>query len=455
MIVQINRYFLKQTLLLALTIFIYILIPRKMEMSMPLFYFTFILSIISGTLYFKFKRKCNYFDFDTIFIIVNYLIYFFSPFFFNEPYYKYLFLGFEFDTRYINSASVLASIGMQSYFCGSLYKKTIQSKQNVSIKTKIYSTKFLSLILLLLIFLFILVGGLDAYRFVYSGEGQGGSGIHTYFLLLIIVFSIVIETIEIYNKCKSTYYRFNYFSLFIILCFSLALLSVGNRTGFSQLILPFMGLYFAYFYNLKIKQMFYLFVLGVFAMWIVQNTRAKQDVDFSNLNYAMILTDMTIPSRQTYVAMEYVDDKSITYGKSMSFGVIGVIPKLASCFKESMEELGSAELLTAYTFDNLNRDYTQYTGLGTTMVADTYLAFGGLGVVILMFTLGNFVNVQNARASALNMYSMLTIAVLLSNSIFLARASYTHFLKYAIWTIVLFYLLSKLYEKNRILYFKS
>ena len=150
------------------------------------------------------------------------------------------------------------------------------------------------------------------------------------------------------------------FPFIVILGFSLLLLLIGNRTAFSQLVLPVFGLYFMYIRNINVKKMLLIVLVGIVSMWVIQKTRKNEDISMDGLNIAYILTDMTIPSRQTYVAMEYVDKNSITYGKSMSLGLIGVIPKLASFFESSINERGSAELLTAFTYDNLNRNYNNY-----------------------------------------------------------------------------------------------
>lgn len=451
-----NKGFIIQVVLLITSIIAYIVLPTKMDFSMSLYYATFSISIVSFFLYFKYKNKSNYFDFDTIFIVVCYLIFYFSPFFYDEPYYLYLFLGYEFDESYINSASILATIGMISYYCGSLYgsESLLQKERKVSVH-KFYSTRFLSLLLIVLVVLFVIVGGFDAYRFMYADEGEAGDGIHTYILLLSIVLSIIIITIEIHKKCILPNYRIKIFPFIVILGFSLLLLLIGNRTAFSQLVLPVFGLYFMYIRNINVKKMLLIVLVGIVSMWVIQKTRKNEDISMDGLNIAYILTDMTIPSRQTYVAMEYVDKNSITYGKSMSLGLIGVIPKLASFFESSINERGSAELLTAFTYDNLNRNYNKYTGLGTTIIADIYLSFGFLGIIVLMFLFGHFINVQYQKAYEFNIYSMIIVASLLANSIFLPRASITHFVRYMVWAIGLFYIITKTYEKNRVLHSKS
>ena len=70
-----NKGFIIQVVLLITSIIAYIVLPTKMDFSMSLYYATFSISIVSFFLYFKYKNKSNYFDFDTIFIVVCYLIF--------------------------------------------------------------------------------------------------------------------------------------------------------------------------------------------------------------------------------------------------------------------------------------------------------------------------------------------------------------------------------------------
>lgn len=157
--------------------------------------------------------------------------------------------------------------------------------------------------------------------------------------------------------------------------------------------------------------------LGIFSMWIIQNNRAKQDINMGEVNYVMLFTDLTIPSRTLYVGMEYVEKNGYTYGKSMMAGILGVIPKLPSLFSDSIREMGSAELITNYTYDSLGSFSERRTGLGTTIIADIYLSFGTWGVVCLMFFLGRFVDIHQRRANS-NVYSLIILAAMLANSVF-------------------------------------
>lgn len=442
----VNKGFIIQLLLGFVSFCIYTYFPLQMPMSKVLFYIAFAWALLSLVIFFFYKKKVNYFDFDTIFIFMAYIVHFLSPFFYDESYYRLLFLGFDFDTTFINSATWIAVLGMQAYFCGSLYGINNSYKVNLDKNNRLLSTKILGCIVTVLILLFIISGGLEAYRELYTGEGDFG-GIYTYFLLLIIVVSIIIESIEIHNKKLSNKYHFRKYPLFLISIFCLLLLSVGNRTAFSQLCLPLLGLYCLLFKPVKLKIFIVLMFLGIFSMWIIQNNRAKQDINMGEVNYVMLFTDLTIPSRTLYVGMEYVEKNGYTYGKSMMAGILGVIPKLPSLFSDSIREMGSAELITNYTYDSLGSFSERRTGLGTTIIADIYLSFGTWGVVCLMFFLGRFVYIHQRRANS-NVYSLIILAAMLANSVFLVRASYTHTIRYILWSLFFTYLYVRCFKLN-------
>lgn len=434
-------------LLLIISLLMYLFCPKQMTVSMPLFYATFGLAVISVAVFMINKKKTSYIDFDTLFIFVLFLISFLSTFFYGKSYFRALFLGFEFNTDYINSGSLLSLIGIQSYCLGSTKVHSSRYRQDVKVKSithKVIGTNGLFFCVLIGMFLFFLTGGWAYYQMIYK-NGAGGDSLCVYILLITIVFAIVLVATEFYNSEIDHRYHISKYSVAVVCLFCFVLLYLGNRTAASNILLPAIGLYALFKKRVSIKIFIVFMLIAIFSMWIFQNVRSNVEVESEKLNPIMIFTDLTIPSRTIYEAMDYVDDYGFTYGKTMVTGMVAVVPKLASFL--NMSESGSAEVLTNETYDKLHYRGSR-TGLGTTVISDIYLSFGLVGVVILMYFLGLFVSVSQKKALQLNYYGIIIYSALLSNSVFLARSSFTYPVRNIVWGLVVAMLVVTLSNYN-------
>lgn len=433
--------------LLIISILIYVLTPKQSLVSLPLFYTTFVLLVISLIAYFKTKKKNNYLDFDTIFITICCLIGFSTTFFYNEEYlYKALFLMFPFEDLYVNKGNLMFLIGMQSYFLGSLNRNKYVNRSYYP--KRIINTQFLGVTIFILCFAFVASGGLSFYKGVYDESAEtSGAGISIHILLLLLSCAIATIATEFYNKRLSLTYKFNKTVITSIGIMGLLLLYIGNRTAASQLFLPLVGLYAMLFHNLKFRQTLLLMLIGIFGMWLIQQTRSSTDINLGS-SPVVIISDLTIPARNTYVSIDYVDRYGYTYGKTMLLGIVGVIPLAPSFVSTIIPLVGSAELLTDYTYDHYGISVDNKIGLGTTIIADIYLSFGMLGIILFMYFLGCFIDKYSKRAEDLNYYAIVIIAGMLANSVFIARASYTHPVRMVVWSLVIANINKHLFVRN-------
>jgi len=409
------------------------------EVSMKLFYSIFVMMVISNIIYFKAKNKSNYFDFDTIFILIYCLVGFSTTFFYeNKIIYKSLFIGFGVSDLYINRGDLLFLIGLQCYMFGSLkVSNNISINNTMSVKT--INTFFLQILVVLLIIFFILSGGITYIKSGYEygpRRDRSEAGVSRHILLLIICTAIVIISTELYNKYILATYKIKktvFLSIFVLI---LMLLWAGNRTAASQLAIPIVCIYTMFFLNVKLRHFLILVFLMIIAMWGIQRSRSSSSFNISNP--ISIILDLTIPARQTYTAMDYVELNGYTYGKSMSLGIIGTVPFLASKItKGDMREYSSPEILTAFTNDKFKIPLSSRIGLGTTIIADLYMSFGLIGIILLMFVLGYFINILLIKSLKANYFSLIILAGMLANTVFVVRASYTHPVRYVIWAVII------------------
>ena len=389
---KINIHKIGLLIVLLIALGIYFFTPMRGIVSMPLFYTCFSLMLISNYIYFKGKKKSNYLDFDTIFIVVYCLVGFSTTFFYNNyEVFRAVFLGFPVDEDYINKGNLLYLIGLHSYMIGGL--APIKIKKIIK-KPFVIKTNFLITLIFILIIAFFAFGGINYYRSEYNERvSSEGSNIVKYILLLLVTTAMALIGTEFYNRKINSKYKISklaFAAMFFLIC---TLLVIGNRTAASQILLPIICLYALFFKNINFKKFIIFVLVGIPSMWFFQQIRTGEG-KFELSNPILIILDLTIPTRNTYAALEYVDKKDYTYGSTMAIDVSGVIPFLPSLVQETFPDLeqGSAALLTDYTFLRANTPEDFQIGLGTTIIADIYLAFGVIGVLFLMYFLGYYVN---------------------------------------------------------------
>lgn len=412
---------------------------RPMVVSMPFNYASFVIFLLSTFTYFSIKKKTNYFDFDTLFILLLAVIGFaYSVFIYDESEPFNIAFSLSFDVKFIPTGTILFVIGLQSYYWGSLAVRENKQKEKALDITKIVpiNNTALSIIVIFLCIAFILSGGVQFYRSIYYFNNNAAEpGLVLQLMSLLHAFAITAIATEFYNKLIDKEHRISLILVLSISIVILLMLYAGNRTLASQLALPIAGLYTLYFKDIG-KLKFLIFVLiGTLLMWLIQFTRVGEQVE-SVEKGSQFIRDLTIPTRSTYSCMEYVEQFGHTWGKNLLGGLIGIIPSLervlVANFGVDPRSLGSAEVLTDYT---LGPD--PYVGLGTNIIADLFLSFDIVGVIFFMFLLGYFVSWSQYKARMISYYSMIVYACIMSFAVFLERTTFTHPAKLLVWSLII------------------
>lgn len=425
--------------LLLLFLVAFFLLPRKSEVSMGLFYFCFGIFVYTSYIYFKSKHKINYFDFDTLFVVLYGLCMFVTTFLYNnEVLYKALFLGYIFDTQYVNSGNILSTIGILSYYYGGLccfYSR----ENNTACRKSIIPTSGLCLTLAILVALFFVSGGVAYSKAAYQDGVGSYSSIITYVLLLITYSSIVIIASEYYNKRHFPDYHIKKQTFYLVSLIVAILLLGGSRSDASYIVIPIIALFAHFFRPIKKTEMFIFFFLGIVFMWFIGQIRSGEGID-SVSNPVLYLIDLTVPSRNTYAVFEYIDHNGYTYGSSF-VGLFSCIPFLSNLLSLTN---GSSELLTQDFYAN-NPQY-DLIGLGTTVVADIYIAFGVFGVILIMYIIGKYASKIQFFAAKSDYYYIVAYAALMSISIFIVRGYCTIPLRPILWSWAIAYINVKIHK---------
>lgn len=419
--------------LMLITVAQFFLLGQNRELFTFNINLCFVNVILSTILYFKELKKDNFLDFDTIFVIILLIVGYSYPVFLFNRYDPYkIFFGLSFDIGNIPLGTIVYTIGVQSYYLGSL--KVIIGKIEKKFE-KAINTDFLLIALFMLSILFVFLGGVGHYKALYIGDKLSKGNYVEQVSILLQSISVVFIASEFYNVRLDKGYKVNKIAIFVIFTIVLLMLFAGNRTLAAGLVLPIIVLYALFKKNIKFFGTFVFISLAIFSMYFVQLNRAGYEIRSPN-NFSKVISDLVIPARNNYLSLEYTEKFGYTYGESMIGGMIGVIPSLekilVNWFEINNRKLGSAEIFTDFTLGRFPS-----VGLGTTIIADLHLAFGFVGVSVFMFLLGHFSMRLYRECIFGSYYYLVSYAAITSFAVFWVRTTYFHPLRLLIWCLLI------------------
>lgn len=444
---MIYKIFIHRLIFIILSIialFIYILHPNKYVYSYNLLCMAYYLGSI--VLFLIFKKKKNYFDFDILFLTTSFFAFFAYPALIYpiNPSYFFVF-DIVFDHNVISQATALALLGLILYMTGSLFYSPMK---NNNARIGFYPLKRYTLIVGFLFISFLLFGGYAYYTDLYSGNNPTGGGIYAYINVLLITFMLVsIDMLYcnlIYKDSSKFNIKYTYKPLiFLLVAYVIIILSTGSRTVPLQIVLAVLGLYTLYYKHSSLKNTIIVIGIGIFVLASISYSRTGSG-KIENIYDAFI--DIIIVNRNSFAAIEYVESNGYTFGASMLSYLLQPIPFGQSIifhlFNLDPNYTSSANLLTTEALGSIRS-----MGLGTNIIADIYLSFGVIGIILFMFFAGWFVAKSKYLASY-RMNYMIIYTILMANSVFLVRAEFFYCLQEIIWSLIVFYFTKPLFIKR-------
>lgn len=284
--------------------------------------------------------------------------------------------------------------------------------------------------------------------FLVTGWKVGGlyMGASSYFYVMLVRFTIFTTCVVIYNS----YFALNrsvcqllkvyWFYFVYLLLFALYLLVGGDR---GPVLVVVLILLWGWFLNnsmqVKFKYMIVL-VLGVsslvYVFSMVEHLRLSDEnlaSSLSMLGEAENGISIVSSERCTCLAIEGIDNKLYphTYGLLTFQQIISSIPfwgnKLLSIIDLPSMFIGGSAMMLSVQHYGAN----PVSGLGTTYLADLYIEFGVLGVLLFSFLLGitiKYVEYMSCNPQKWNIYSFSLMAFFVGYSIYTGRATWITFL---------------------------
>ncbi len=389
------------------------------------------------------QSNCRYslvkFEFF-FFISIFFTCYVYPLFYYLEnPYFS--FFTFTFNENIISKATALATVGVSAFSLGVCEKMPIYINSCIfPVQRKLKLPHWTILILMLLfipqLFKYVAMG-------VYTTDFESSLvNVVLQYLIYYYLFAYF------YNERTLKSKKITYIHVAVLLYVVLFLL-IGSRTLPLRIALFVIFLYNIYVKPIKKSLILTIMLGGVLLLYVVGMVRMSEEISLSNI--WDVGFDLVINNRNLYVLMDYANTNGYTWGKSMLMSFLSIIPFGQSTYLRlsglSVADISSAHLVT---YQHYGKVYAgeQITGFGTNIFGDIYVAFGLIGVIVLMFLLGRFLRALYHRASQGNRISVLLYALLFVDVIYLARSTYWGFLRTVTWTYVICYLYNNLKKRR-------
>lgn len=367
----------------------------------------------------------------------------------------------------------VAGLGIVAYFLGETGKKTARDKPSYQLQNDRSIVRLITYLSYFFYILFLMNSGSYISGAYTSYGASDGTALATYArkLFNISIFSAL--SIELYRILNSTIryhtiwsYIRSFYPPLVLLTFISVLISiyVGDRGPVITLLILSFSIFFIKYYKLSfLKTFFIIFILStIFSLLGEVRTRVVGDSFLDRVSEASLtpggsewfgeaenipganLIELALSVRTLSVCVRDVPNEfDYHYGMfqfqhlaSVFPGAQGLINKLV--YGGDQIYNGSASYIT-YLIHRRPSDY----GDGSSIIADLYLDFGIIGVVIIMFLFGRFISrieldvFQEKIKFDLRFIIFLTF---LSNSIYLSRSA----LMLEFSNIILSYFLIKL-----------
>lgn len=399
-------------------------------------------------IYYKEAHKTNYLDFDTMFFIAFFLVSFLYPTFVYpvNPQIYWIF-QYSMDEGIIMQSTALSLLGILAFMYGSI---TYRPRPIVPRRYKHISTRGLFCVSVMSFLLYIAFGGYAALKGSYESGVREEGGLYGYFSILVNLCIFCMITAWFMNsyqksRMKIQWKCFPIIQILYIVLYMTLLVLAGSRNKVLTIILLSGGLYAYLYHPFTLRKVLIFSMVGMVAMFGILSYRSG--LSFSINSFAGVALDLLITNHNTFDAMSIVQEEGLSYGRSMLAYVLGMVPFLQNIVFTladiNPDTTNSAMIITQYTLGT-----TDGTGTGTTIIADIYLAFGTVGVILFMGFLGRFIH-RLLDVAKYNIYYLLVYGILMGMSVYIARAEFFYPAKTLLWSCLCMYIAKHCVVKYR------
>lgn len=425
-----------------ISIILFYIAPDSYSFAFNLFCLLFFVFI--NVYYFAFYSKEKGVGFEYFFMISFGMTNFIYPvFYYPDNRYVSLF-SYGFNTAVMNKSTALALVAYGFYMVGlQLYRKN----SNVIIKyNKIEIDPFYPLIFLIFSIAsfvgFVGFGGLDHFKSVYSGDGEWAAvGTFSYFFLLFNFSSILLAMFVFKSRNKII----TMLSVMFLLLSILMLLFSGSRMTAVGIVLVLLVSYSKNIKSISLASTslvvfvssIFLYIIMLYRSVFAERPANGSDiyVNISNgFSFFDSFMDLIINNRNLYVLVDFVDSNGSVYFANIFYNLISFLP-----FSQSINNMvGVPEYLNGNLASFLEFGTKGGFGLGTNNVAEAYLSFGIIGVVLFFTLLGYILSLVREKASFSIVFYIIYF-IFISVSVIYPRGNILINTRVFVWTLLLFF----------------
>ena len=397
--------------------------------------------------YIKNKRDYSIVNFNTLFFTMYSLVTYLIPVFYILNVRDVNFSVFvQFNETYIRKTLLLSSIAVELYTYGyfrGLSKPS--SRVNDKLLRNIDSILSIFKILSVIVTIYFLLH-------FFQARTLGNMDVSGRVSTLVNCFIILPITLSGYSNLKYNlgFWAFCRKHLIIFACAGIiviSMLSIGDRTIPVALLSAFLFIINEFVYKIRSSQFLLLIIIGVTFMFLISYTRGTSQSlivgyrDFRSSDNKLSFFQDVYPGNANFILSTEIVEKEGLYKPLRIIPIfLAPIPFVPSLIKNTFfeGEIGTAMYLTLYN-RNLVFSYGE-SGVGTHVVADIYLSWGILGVLLFFYLFGLIVGSLFTKKA--NPYSLISYTSLISWSIFMARASFFDPYRDIVWMCCILYFIS-------------
>lgn len=386
----------------------------------------------------------SFIKFEFFFLLASFFTFYSYPVFVYpiNPNFSLFALGFNED--YICRGAALSTMGLAFFNLG-IFNRDLIIHSNTDTCDISFSSRRLSppnkFLFYGLMALFI------PYMVKLWKAGEYNTAFESSFVNCVLVFLVYyyLYTVFANNRLYEAKTSFkNIFSVqfILVLFYTFLFLAIGSRTIPLRVVFCLLFLFDSFIRPIRKIETLLIAIAGAFVLTFVGIVRDGSGFEFGSLTSILDLgKDLTINNRSLYVIMEYVDSNSISFGRTMVLLVLSAVPFAQSTFMKmtgiSAEELDSGSLVT---FLEYGKDDPDRIGLGTNVIGDIYLAFGAVGVIVLMYLLGRMIKYLSFKFIKGDLLSGIFYMLLFMDVIYLPRSGFLTALRPIVWCYVIYYI---------------
>ena len=431
--------------------------------------FFVVIFIIASVGYLYDKRKNNLFCFETFFLAFSFLIIFFD----------YLILSVTFDAGLIDTlfgryseqiiikTLYVSNLATLIYLLGSCVSDMKYS--NISIlrierivlsnRFTVSDLKFISKVLIIIttIYLgYLFATGYISTWFRYSSDSTSYTNTKIVYLTVLCLTSTVTQfTLYVNQEILSLwdfFKRVDKFYIGVIGIVTFLLLISGNRNEALYVILPMLACYSIIIKKVTNREFFVLFIIGFCLMAFIGLTRHIGIENSIGESFGFNLFELTQDFGYANIDSMYLIENTDKNGfMGVNLGIITLLSSVPFLGGITVPLLGIEEFTRSAVATTEGMGIS-YTGLGTSLIGDTYYTGGIVFTLLYFYLLGrlmSYLHNRFYRYKTINIYTLIIYSFMFSNAIYCLRSEWYTSFRYIGFSIILLFVLGIL-RKGRI-----